>query len=61
MRVFDGRGGGSVMARRVARSRRWIVQFFFHGHDQFGEYQCPMMLEKREGMERIRVLVNLVI
>jgi hypothetical protein len=50
-----------MMVRRVARSRRWDVQFFFQGHDQLGEYQCPVMLEKCKGMDRSRVFVSLVI
>jgi hypothetical protein len=48
------------MDSAVARSRRVVVQSVFQGHDQFGEYQCPVMLERREGRARSRDEVSLV-
>jgi hypothetical protein len=60
MRVLEGMGGGKWMDSCVARSQRDVVQSVFQGHDQFGEYQYPVMLERRKGMTRLRVLVSLV-
>jgi hypothetical protein len=49
------------MASMVARSRSGGFQSVFQDQDQLWEYQCPVILVRRKGRMRSRVLVREII